>query len=325
MQGARQGRVGTRADVVVRPLRERELPAADHIMRLAFGTFIGLPEPASFMGDADYVRGRWLADPAAAFGGELDGQLVGSNFATNWGSFAFFGPLTVHPDFWNRGIAGRLMEPVIALFDQWQVRDAGLFTFAESPKHISLYQKFGFRPRFLTAVMAKPVAARASGPQWSRFSQIPQGERSEALDACRAVADSVYEGLDVTREIQAIAAQELGDTVLLWDAARLAGFATCHCAAGSEAGSNTCYVKFAAVRSGLHAGEDFDRMVGACETLAAQQDMGRLVVGVNTARREAYETLLARGFRIELTGVAMQRSSEPGFNRSGVYVIDDWR
>ena len=39
-------------DISVRPLQETDLPTADHIMRLAFGTFLGLPEPTSFMGDA---------------------------------------------------------------------------------------------------------------------------------------------------------------------------------------------------------------------------------------------------------------------------------
>jgi hypothetical protein len=39
-------------DITVRPLKENDLSAADKIMRLAFGTFIGLPEPLAFMGDA---------------------------------------------------------------------------------------------------------------------------------------------------------------------------------------------------------------------------------------------------------------------------------
>ena len=76
----------TKPDITVRPLQESDLTTADHIMRVAFGTFIGLPEPAAFMGDAGYVRTRWLADPEAAFAAEIDGEIVGSNFATNWGS-----------------------------------------------------------------------------------------------------------------------------------------------------------------------------------------------------------------------------------------------
>ena len=50
------------------------LPTADHIMRLAFGTFLGLPEPTSFMGDTSYVRTRWRADPTVAFGAEVGSE-----------------------------------------------------------------------------------------------------------------------------------------------------------------------------------------------------------------------------------------------------------
>jgi hypothetical protein len=44
------------ANVVIRPLREADLEAADHVMRLAFGTFLGLPDPLQFMGDRDYRK-----------------------------------------------------------------------------------------------------------------------------------------------------------------------------------------------------------------------------------------------------------------------------
>ncbi|HUR73149.1 MAG TPA: hypothetical protein VMZ00_02665, partial [Sporichthya sp.] len=81
-------------EVVVRRLEEGELAEADRIMRVAFGTFLGLPDPMAFMGDADYVRTRWEADPTVALAAELDGRLVGTNFVTRWGSVGFFGPLT---------------------------------------------------------------------------------------------------------------------------------------------------------------------------------------------------------------------------------------
>jgi GNAT superfamily N-acetyltransferase len=80
------------------------------------------------------------ADSTAAFGAELDGELVGSNFATRWGSVGLFGPVSVHPDLWDQDIGQRLMEPVMACFRTWGVQHAGLFTFAHSPKHVGLYQ-----------------------------------------------------------------------------------------------------------------------------------------------------------------------------------------
>jgi hypothetical protein len=42
-------------------------------------------------------------------------------------------------------------------------------------------------------------------------------------------------------------------------------------------------------------------------------------------RHEAYRALLTRGFRTDLQAVAMHKPNEPGYNRSEVYVIDDWR
>lgn len=312
-------------EVSISPLQENQLEEADRIMRLAFGTFLGLPDPMSFMGDAGYVRARWQADPSAALAAEADGELVGSNFATNWGSFGFFGPLTVRPDLWDRGVARRLLERTMALFEQWGTRHAGLFTFPQSPKHLGLYQSFGFWPGFLTPVMAKAVGGTGSAAGWSRYGELREREREGSIDACRELTGAIYDGLDLTAEIRAVQTQELGETVLLDGGGRLDGFAICHCGPGTEAGSGVCFVKFGAARSGPGAGETFERLLDACEALAATRGLTQLMVGVNTARRDAYRRILARGFRAGLVGVAMERPDEPGYNRPDVYIIDDWR
>src|SRR5918996_878207 len=178
-------------DISVRPLQESDICTADHIMRLAFGTFLGLPDPASFMGDASYVRTRWKANPNAAFAAEINNEVVGSNFATNWGSVGFFGPLTIRPDLWDRGVGKRLMEPVMECFDKWQTKHAGLFTFAHSQKHIGLYQKFGFYPRFLTAIMSKPVERTRRASVWTKFSNAPTSERAAIIGTCRELTDAI--------------------------------------------------------------------------------------------------------------------------------------
>jgi GNAT superfamily N-acetyltransferase len=235
--------------VTIENLQEQDLAEADHIFRLAFGTFIGVPDPASFHQGADYVRTRWKADPAAAFAAKIQGRLVGTNFATSWGSFGFFGPLTIHPDYWDRGVGKRLVEPVMDLFSEWQIKQAGLFTFAQSRK-------------------------------------------------------------------------------LVWDKSRLVGLATCHCGEGSEAGPDVCFVKFAAVRQssdGTVASRNFDRLLSACESLAAQRGLPRLLAGVNTARTEAYQQMMIRGFKTEMQGVAMHAPNEPAYSMPGVFVLDDWR
>ena len=311
--------------VKVRQLEQGDLQRADLIMRLAFGTFIGVPEPEKFGEGEDHVKTRWITDPSAAFAAEVDGKLVGSNFVARWGSFGFFGPLTVHPDFWDRGVAKHLLDPTMELFNKWGVRHVALFTFAQSPKHLGLYEKFGFWPRFLTPIMSKAVEQNEAVGGWSKFSDLPALEEDRILEMCRSVTGSVYTGLDLEREITAVQSQKLGDTVLLWDGKTLAGFAVCHCGAGTEAGRDRCYVKFGVVRRGSGAEVFFDKLLTACESLAETRGMTSVLAGVNTACHDAYRIMLGRGFRADSHGVLMLKPNEPAFDKPDSYVICDLR
>lgn len=300
--------------LTVRPMREGDLAEVDRILRVAFGTFLGAPDPEHFFGDTDFAGTRFRAAPDLALTA-LDGdRIVGSNFVTRWGSFGFFGPLSVEPALWDTGVARALLGPTVELLAP--CADAGLYTFSSSAKHHALYQKFGFWPRFLTAVMAK--APQAGAERCRRFSTLTGAEKQTALSACRAITDVVHAGLEVGREILAVDTQGLGDTVLL-DAG--AGFAVVHAGAGSEAGGGVVYAKFGCARDGAA----FADLLDACEAFAADAGAGRLIAGVNLARREAYAEMIRRDFRAGLVGVAMHRPDAPGFCRPGAFVIDDWR
>ncbi|HTV88368.1 MAG TPA: GNAT family N-acetyltransferase [Stellaceae bacterium] len=317
----------------IRPLATRDLAEVQRVIRVAFGTFLGVPDPEKFLGDLDYAAGRFGAEHVAAFVAEEDGVLLGSNFATRWGSVGFFGPLTTRPDRWNGGVGQQLVAAACDAFEEWGVSHAGLFTFADSAKHAWTYGKFGFYPRFLTAIMAAPAphaaaagANPAAGWRWTRYWGLPAGQRREAEAKARQLAEEIYPGLDLRDEIRTVLARNLGNTVLLWDGdSRLAGFAICHWGPASEAGAGCCYIKFGAVRPGSGAAERFAALLDACGELAAAVHMPTVLAGVNLAREEAYRIMLARGFRTRIQGVAMHRRNEPGYSRPGLFVIDDWR
>jgi len=311
-----------RADVIVRDLRESDLTLADAILRSAFDTFTGV---TSLFGDKDYVHTRWLADPGAAFAAEQDGQLAGTNFVTRWGTVGFFGPLSVRPELWDQGVASRLMQATVALFDRWGTAHAGLFTFAHSPKHHGLYQKFGFWPRFLTPVMAKAPIAPPRSPRPIRYTALPPAERARAVDACRELTATAYEGLDLEREIRAVESQGLGEVLLLDDSSGLAGMAVCHLGAGTEAGGQGCYVKFGLARPGPGAEVRFGTLLDACESLAVDHGADHIELGVNAGRHEAYAAVMARGYRAGLVGVSMHRANDEGYSRPGTWLVDDWR
>jgi hypothetical protein len=113
--------------------------------------------------------------------------------------------------------------------------------------------------------------------------------------------------------------------LLVWDGSALDGVAVCHYGAGTEAGGGRCYVKFAAARPGPAAERIFESLLDACEDLAVEERLTRIIGGTNLARQGAYLRMQAHGFRTEFQGVAMQKPNERGYNRSGVYVVDDWR
>ena len=312
-------------DVTIRFLHDAEVDQADQLMKLAFGTFLGMPSPTEFMGDATYLHHRQKTMPQSTFAAVLEDKIIGSNVATAWGSFAFFGPLTVHPDYWEQKIAQKLIDAALKKFDEWQVSQGGLFTFPSSPKHLSLYEKFGFYPGKLTYIMEQKSLTGEIPPQASRFSQLSPEQQQSALAACRQLTEMIYPGLDLTLEIQAVLNLSLGDTVLVWEETGLAAFAICHCGPRTEAGSGACYIKFAAVRPGKRASQCFEQLMNQCEGFAAGQGLGLLSAGVNTSHIDAVKHLRSRGYRPTLIGVAMHRPDQPGFNRADVFVLNDWR
>jgi len=310
--------------VTIRALREDEIEKADSLVRLAFGTYLGLPDPSRFRPGIDYVRNNWHADPAAVFAAIEGGSLRGVCIAHDWGSLGYFGPLAVHPDFWGRGIGKLLIEPVLDLFTQRRITRAGLFTHAGSPQHLGLYQKFGFWPRFLSVVMQQPVPAggQLKSPT---FSQLLGDARELFLAEGASLSGDILPGLSLEKEIIAVESRSIGDTVIVREGKRLTGFAICHCGPGTEAGADTCLIKFGAVRPEINAAETFSALLKSCEVFAAARGMKVLTASVNTARHEAYRLLLEHGFRTRILGVAMHRPNEEFYGRPGVFLLDDWR
>lgn len=304
---------------------------ADRITRLAFGTFLGMPDPMKFMGDADFVRTRFETNPEGALAAEVNGRLVGSNFLLDWGSVGIFGPLTIHPDYWLKGIAQVLLDKTMAIFEKWGSRHVGLFTFAQSSKHVHLYQKYGFWPRFLVAIMSKDLAAgdpgRLSGnTSVVMYSELSDDEKMVSIKMCAEMTNQLFSGLDLRTEIAAVHKQELGDTLLLRSReGRVLAMAICHLGPGTEAGSGNCYVKFGAVSPVQESDLIFIDLIAACERFAKSRGINRLTAGANTARHNSYRKMIELGFKTDMQGVAMDRPNEPAYNRPEVYALDDWR
>lgn len=325
----------TNQSIKIGLLKESELGEADRIFRVAFGTFAGMPDPLEFMAGRDLIGPRWRSSHVKVVAAREGNRLIGLNVVTRWGSFAYFGPLNVLPEYWGRGVAQRLLTATMTTFDRWGLKHTGLMTFPQSAKHVALYQKFGYWPDYLIAVMAYTSEANVAGladpaPRGRRgessalLSEFNRGQREEAIRACARVTNKINKGLDLTGEIRAVLAQRGGDVVLTYTRGVLDGFAVCKNGAGSEGGEKICFVKFGAARGGAGAGERFDRLLTACEAFAFSR-AATLEAGVNMAREDAFRRMRSHGYQVTMQGVAMQRPHAAGFNRPDAYVIDDWR
>jgi hypothetical protein len=213
----------------------------------------------------------------------------------------------------------------VALLEKWNCTHAGLFTFSHSPQHAALYQKFDFWSRFLKPIMSREVRDSQAHEPYVQFSELRPEQKTGMTAAYRETTAAIYDGLDVTREIEAVDSQRLGDTLVQLDDFQVRSFAVCHVGANTEAGSGACYVKFGCARPRGSAQSDFEKLLKLCEAFAASRGASRLVVGINMGRHEAYRTMIALGFRKDMLGVAMHGPNESGFSKPGVYIIDDWR
>jgi len=321
--------VAKNQSIQVGPLRESELEEAGRIVRLAFGTFLGLPNPLEFMGDRDFLTPRWRSRNAVVLAARQQGRLLGSNVVSRWGSFGFFGPLTVLPDFWGSGIAQRLLSSTMKVFARWAVRHSALFTFAGSPKHVGLYQKFGYWPGSLTALMKRapqtPAGSLLPGVKPpALLSTLSDGEKRQAIAACAKLANGIERGLDLSEEIRAVLKQRIGDVPLVYGQRSLEAFAVCMNGGGSEGGAKTCYVKFAMARGGAGGSKRFERLLDAVDALALARG-AEVEAGVSLSCEDAFRRMHTRGYRMTTLGVAMQHPRGEGFNRPGNYVLGDWR
>ena len=310
--------------ISIRPLTEGDLPEAGGILRRAFATHFGMP-PDTFWADRDFVTGRWMTDPSLAFGAWIEDRLVGSSLGANWGSLGVFGPISTHPDTWNRGTARHLIPPVLERLKALGARHIAFFTFAESTKHIALYQRFGFWPRFLTAIMTRLVEVNEVVPETTRYSTVAGAGQAHWLDACGASTTEVRDGLDLSAEIRAAHTHGHGDSVFLTDGSRMEAVALCEYGPKSPAGAGSCLIRFAAVRPSSESEACFSQLLTACGNLAADEGLKQVVACVNASRPKAYRHLLSMGFRAQRNGVTMHRPNEDAYHQTVSYILDDMR
>jgi putative acetyltransferase len=135
-------------DIIIRPMRTddyRDLHAIWTHPQVMFQT-MQIPSLSE-----DQARARVANPPPGMhrFVAEVEGRVVGTLGLTvgerRRAHSADLG-ITVHPDFWGRGIGSRLMEAAIDLADNYlSLVRIGLGVYPDNERAIALYRKYGFQ------------------------------------------------------------------------------------------------------------------------------------------------------------------------------------
>ncbi|GLR46536.1 GNAT family N-acetyltransferase [Sphingomonas astaxanthinifaciens] len=146
--------------MIIRPATAADLPAIDHVFRTSFcATFAHLYDPAdldSFL--AGLTPEAWaaeFADPAYAFEvGEVEGEVVGyAKLGPNKLPHVAGGDVIELKQFYllksahGSGLAGRLMEWVMAEARQRGAGRIALSVFSENWRAQAFYKRYGFVDR----------------------------------------------------------------------------------------------------------------------------------------------------------------------------------
>jgi ribosomal protein S18 acetylase RimI-like enzyme len=324
--------------IKIRRVRKGDLSKVRDVLEQAFGDFFERQmgtRPRQVFGGAQYVHHRWLMEPWGCFVAEEgDGKIVGAAVAVMWGSLGLVGPIAVLTNYQNQDIGQQLLAACQEFFDENKASLQGVATYPYSPKHLMLYQKFGYKPKGLVAITAKHLdrreivhATKTAKPGLSvrRYSALEEVKKKPAMLKFHRIANGVWRGMDVGKEVEIVDGLALGDTILLDKGRELIGFAIVHMPPNSEAPHGAAYIKFLAIDSRHRKPEHLHALLGAVEDMAAAAQLSQVVAPVYSYYWTAYQALLERGYRVDFTMVRMKRGKQEDYETGSDLVLDDWR
>jgi ribosomal protein S18 acetylase RimI-like enzyme len=324
--------------IKIRRVRKGDLSKVRDVIEQAFGDFferqVGT-RPRQVFGGAQYVHHRWLMEPWGCFVAEEgDGKIVGAAVAVMWGTLGLVGPIAVLTSYQNQDIGQQLLAACQEFFDENKATLQGVCTYAYSPRHLVLYQKFGYKPKGLVVITAKHLDRREivqvgkpakPGVSVRRYSSLEEAKKKPVMQKIRRITNAIWRGMDVGKEVEIVDGLALGDTLLLDKGRETIGFAICHMPPNSEAPHGAAYIKFLAIDKRHQRPELLHALLASVEDMAAAAQLQQVVAPVYTYYWTAYQALIERGYHLDFTMVRMKRGKQEDYEDASDLVLDDWR
>lgn len=248
------------------------------------------------------------------------GEVAAFNVAHLAGAEGWMGPLAVRPDRQGTGVGKTIVRTAADWLIERGVGTLGLETMPRTPENIGFYARLGFTPGFLTITLTNEVATRGQ-PAPVLLSRRARDDKETAIQAARRLVGDLAPGIDFSREILLTAELGLGDTSLVEGDQGLDAIALWHSAplADSRTRDEVRVLKLAA-RDDVA----FDAAIAGVEAAAAKAGIRRVAVRCQSRYDDAFQRLIARGYRVRWTDLRMTFEGYPEQHAPRGVVFSNW-
>jgi ribosomal protein S18 acetylase RimI-like enzyme len=198
------------------------------------------------------------------------------------------------------------------------VSTIGLETMPRTVENIGFYGRLGFVPGHLTVTMTIDAERKDVTSPCVCLGDLPRGERTRAMEMCRARLDAAAPGYDFTREFAITQELDVGDTLVLRRGNEVIGFALWHSVALTNDGPGD---ELRLLKLYADSVETFENLVLVTEQCAVDLGIPRIAIRCQTAYAEAYRALVRLGYAVRWTDLRMALHGYPEAHLTGGQIL----
>jgi GNAT superfamily N-acetyltransferase len=247
------------------------------------------------------------------------GHVVAFNMVHRSGVEGWMGPLAVRTEQQGSGTGKEIVTRGVEWLKSRGSTVIGLETMPRTMDNIGFYSRLGFVPGRLT--ITTTLEAAFDDMPARLLSRLSPSARADAVAECAAMIDRLLPGYDYTREIELTGELSLGDTVLLYDQDRLAGYALAHTAPLVEGRTREelRVLKLVCVDEAR-----FVDLIRAVTDYARRSGTRRVALRMQGEYAAAYHRLIALGGHVRWTDLRMSFAGREERPPSSGLVLSNW-
>lgn len=247
------------------------------------------------------------------------GHVVAFNMVHRSGIEGWMGPLAVRTEQQGSGTGKEIVTRGVEWLRSQGAAVIGLETMPRTMDNIGFYSRLGFIPGRLTITTTLDAAFDESPARL--LSRLSPSAQAETIAECRAVIERLLPGYDYTREIELTADLALGDTVLLHDRDRLAGFALVHTAPLVEGRSRE---ELRVLKLVVEDDTKFGDLIRAVTDYSRRSGTRRVALRMQGEYSAAYQKIIALGGHVRWTDLRMSLVGREERPPASGLVLSNW-